>query len=96
LRGSAVQFEWDPEKSVSNLAKHGVSFDEASSVFGDPLATTIRDPDHSVLEERWLTTGLSTRGRVVIVWHAERDDTIRIVGAREATPRERRIYESGG
>ena len=90
-----MRFEWRPEKAAANLAKHGVSFEEASSVFGDPLATTVPDPDHSTSEERLLTTGMSNQQRVVIVWHTERDDTIRIIGAREATPRERRTYESG-
>ena len=90
-----MRFEWDSDKAASNLAKHGVSFEEASTVFGDPLATTITDPDHSVGEERLLTTGLSTPGRVLIVWHTDREDVIRIIGAREATPHERRIYESG-
>jgi len=89
-----VRFEWDSEKAASNLAKRGVSFEEASSVFGDPLATTIADPDHSAGEERFLTTGLSTQQRVLIVWHTDREDVIRIIGAREATRRERRIYES--
>ena len=90
-----MRFEWDSEKAASNLAKHSVSFDEASTVFGDPLATTIADPDHSIDEQRFLTTGLSTQQRVVIVWHTEREEVIRTIGAREATPRERRIYESG-
>jgi len=90
-----VRFEWDPSKAAANLAKHRVSFDEASTVFGDPLATTIVDPDRSQAEERLLTTGLSERQRVLIVWHTEVDDTVRIIGAREATPRERRTYESG-
>lgn len=90
-----MQFEWDPEKAISNEAKHGVSFDEASSVFGDPLATTVPDPDHSKTEEWFLTTGLSTRQRVLIVWHTNRGETIRIIGAREATSHERRIYKSG-
>ncbi len=87
-----MQFEWDAEKAASNIAKHGVSFEEASSVFGDPLATTIPDPDHSVDEERFLTTGMSNQQRVLVVWHTERGDVIRIIGTREATPRERRIY----
>ena len=90
-----MRFEWDSEKAALNLAKHGVSFEEANSVFGDPLATTIMDPDHSVGEQRSLTTGLSTQQRVLIVWHTDREDVIRIIGAREAMPRERRIYESG-
>lgn len=89
-----MQFEWAPEKAAANLGKHGVSFEEASSVFGDPLATTVRDPEHSLDEERLLTTGLSNQQRVVIVWHTEHGEAIRIIGAREATPRERRIYES--
>lgn len=90
-----MRFEWDLEKAASNLAKHAVSFEEAISVFGDPLATTVSDPDHSASEERFLTTGLSTQQRVLIVWHTDREDVIRIIGVREATPRERRIYESG-
>jgi len=90
-----VQFEWDPEKAVTNEANHGVSFEEATSVFGNPLATTVPDPDHSEGEERFLTTGLSSRQRVLIVWHTDRGEIIRIIGAREATPHERRIYESG-
>ena len=89
-----MQFEWDPDKAASNLDKHGVSFDEATSVFGDPLATTVRDWEHSLEEERFLTTGMSIQQRVVIVWHTEREETIRIVGGREATLRERRTYES--
>ena len=90
-----MQFEWDAEKAASNEAKHGVSFEEATMIFGDLLATTILDPDHSEGEERYLTTGLSDRQRVLIVWHTEREERIRIIGAREATPHERRIYESG-
>jgi hypothetical protein len=90
-----VQFEWDPEKRASNEAKHGVSFEEATTVFGDPLATTILDPGHSEGEEHFLTTGLSDRQRVLIVWHTERGEKTRIIGAREATPHEGRIYESG-
>ncbi len=90
-----MRFAWDPTKAVENVANHAVSFEEAHSVFGDPLATTIMDPDHSVGEERFLTTGLSRQQRSLIVWHTEEEDVIRIIGAREATPRERRMYESG-
>jgi hypothetical protein len=90
-----VRFEWDPEKAAANHARHGVSFEEARSVFGDTLATTIPDHDHSLYEERWLTTGLSGQNRVLIVWRTDRGATIRIIGARQATPTERRIYESG-
>jgi uncharacterized DUF497 family protein len=90
-----VKFEWDPEKASLNEAKHGVSFEEAISVFGDPLATSVPDPDHSESEERFLTTGLSSQQRVLIVWHTNRSETTRVIGAREATTHERRIYESG-
>lgn len=90
-----MRFEWDPEKAASNFAKHGVSFEEASTVFGDPMATTVGDPEHSVGEERWLTTGLSRQHRVVIVWHTDRGCIVRIIGARLATSNERRAYESG-
>ena len=90
-----MRFDWDPTKAAENVANHEVSFEEAQSVFGDPLATTIGDPDHSLDEERFLTTGLSRQQRLIIVWHTEEEDVIRIIGAREATSRERRIYESG-
>lgn len=90
-----MQCEWDAEKAASNFAKHGVSFDEASTVFGDRLATTGSDLNHSVGEERWLTTGLSSQHRLVIVWHTNREGAVRIIGARQATPGERRTYESG-
>ena len=89
-----MQFEWDPAKAARNLAKHGVSFDEASTVFGDPLAGTILDPQHSDEEPRFVTIGLSTSRRLVTVAHAEREDRIRIISARRATRRERRKYES--
>jgi hypothetical protein len=90
-----VRFEWDADKAASNFAKHGVSFEEASTVFGDPLATTVPDPDHSDGEERSLTTGLTANGRLVIVCHTDRGDAMRIFSARPATPNERRTYESG-
>ena len=90
-----MRFDWDPTKAAENVANHEVSFEEAQSVFGDPLATTIGAPDHSLGEERFLTTGLSRQQRLLIVWHTEEENVIRIIGAREATPRERRTYESG-
>jgi uncharacterized DUF497 family protein len=90
-----VRFEWDPEKAIANVAKRGISFEEASTIFGDPLATTVSDQDHSSDEERWLTTGLSRQQRLLIVWHTNRGDVVRIIGARQATPNERRTYESG-
>lgn len=90
-----VQFEWHPEKAQKNLTKHGVSFDEAAAVFGDPLAVTIHDPDHSHEEERFLTTGLSKRQRLIIVAHTAREGRVRIISAREVTSQERSQYESG-
>jgi len=90
-----MKFAWDLVKAAENLVNHGVSFAEASSIFGDPLATTVADPDHSIGEEQFLTTGLSTQQRPIIAWHTEEKDVIRIIGAREATSHERRIYESG-
>lgn len=90
-----MRFDWDPTKAAENLVIHAVSFEEAKSVLGDPLATTIADPDHSIGEERFLTTGLSIQRRLIIVWHTEEGDMIRIIGAREVTPQERRTYESG-
>lgn len=76
-----MEFEWDTEKDQGNQAKHDISFDEASSVFGDPFAVTIEDPDHSWEERRFLTTGYSTRQRLLIVGHNDRDDRIRIINA---------------
>lgn len=91
-----MECAWDPGKAAANLAGHGVSFEEAATVFDDSLATTVHDPDHSDGEEdRWLTTGLSIAGRLVIVWHTDREVVVRIIGARLASPNERRIYESG-
>ena len=90
-----MEFEWDDSKAEANLRKHGVSFDEAASVFGDPLAITFFDPAHSDDEDRFLTIGMSKDGRVVILSHTDRDDRIRIISAREATRGERRGYEDG-
>ena len=90
-----IEFEWDPKKAASNLAKHGVSFDEGASAFRDPLSLTISDPDHSEDENRYLLLGQSSDGRLVVVSHTERGARIRIIGARLAEPRERRDYEEG-
>jgi hypothetical protein len=90
-----LQFEWDGTKAARNLARHGVSFEEAATVFRDPLSQTGRDPDHSGDEEQFVIFGVSTGGRLLIVAHVERGDTIRIISARRATPGERRIYEEG-
>ena len=88
----AVQFVWDPRKAAGNQRKHGVSFEEASTVFGDPLALTIPDTAHSVGEQRFVTVGRSAQQRMVVVVHADRDGTLRIISARLATPRERRDH----
>ena len=88
-----MQFEWNPDKDRENQAKHGVSFDEGSTVFGDPFAITIDDPDHSSDEHRLLTTGYSDRQRLIIMAHTDRDERIRIISAREVTAAERRDYE---
>jgi uncharacterized protein len=88
-----VNFEWDPAKANKNHRKHGVSFPESTSVFGDPLAVTFPDPDHSTFEQRFITVGLSSAGRVLIVSHADRNDRLRIISARKATGRERKRYE---
>jgi uncharacterized DUF497 family protein len=89
-----VQFEWDALKAARSLAKHGVSFDEASTVFGDPCAGTIADPLHSMEEMRFVTMGNSASGRLLAVVHADRGEAIRIISARRATRRERIRYES--
>ncbi len=90
-----MDFEWDPEKDEANQRKHGVSFEEASTVFGDPLAWTIADPDHSADEARFVTTGSSTQQRLIIVAHTDREGRIRLINAREVTAAERQIYEEG-
>ena len=90
-----LKFEWDDAKAQANLAKHGVSFEEAASVFGDPLALTFSDPDHSRGEKRWLTFGVSHTGRLLVIAHTERGRAIRIISARKATRHERGIYEQG-
>jgi hypothetical protein len=88
-----VKFQWDPKKATRNLARHGVSFKEASTVFGDPLASTIPDPDHSVEELRFLTMGRSAAGRLIVVSHTERGEDTRIIGARPGTRGEKKRYE---
>ena len=90
-----AEFEWDTEKAESNLQKHEVSFEEATTVFFDPLSLTIPDPLYSDEENRFVITGLFSQQRQLVVAHSERDDRIRIISARLATPSERRKYESG-
>jgi uncharacterized DUF497 family protein len=88
-----LRFEWDGKKAAGNSRKHGVSFPEASTAFADPLSLTIQDPPHSEQEDRFILLGESNRRRLVVVVHVERGDSIRIISARLATPRERRKYE---
>lgn len=88
-----MNFEWDPAKARNNRRKHRVTFEEAATVYGDPLALTYPDPDHSISEHRFITVGMSTAGRVLIVAHAERHESIRIISSRKATHSERKQYE---
>lgn len=90
-----MEFEWDPNKSDANLKKHGVSFHEASTVFGDPLSITFNDPGHSIGEHRLLTFGYSRINQLLAVVHTERHVKTRIISARRATRQERKIYEDG-
>lgn len=90
-----LRFEWDPAKAAGNLVKHGVSFEEASTVFADPLGRIADDPRHSTEEPRFVLLGQSERQRLLAVMYTERADTIRLISARGATPRERRAYEEG-
>jgi len=90
-----MEFEWDPKKANSNLRKHQVSFEEASSALSDPMAATGADPDHSIGEFRYVTFGISERGRLLVVAHTEQSETIRIISARLASRREKKIYEEG-
>jgi len=89
----ALEFEWDSDKADRNLREHGVSFDEATTVFRDTLSITIADPDHSASEHRFIDVGMSHRGELLVVSYTEREDKIRIISARRATRAERRNYE---
>ena len=88
-------FEWDGAKARQNLKKHRISFEEASTIFGDPLSATIDDPLHSSEENRFVTIGQSVRHRLLVVVHTDRGDRIRIISARVATRNERKSYEKG-
>jgi uncharacterized DUF497 family protein len=89
-----LKFEWHPHKASMNKRKHKVSFEEASTLFADPLSATVFDPDHSDTEDRYITVGFSARKRLLMVSHSERGDSIRIISARELTPLERQEYEA--
>ena len=88
-----MRFDWDSKKAQTNLKKHGVSFDEAATVFLDPNAMSGPDPDHSMYEERYITFGYSQLGRLVAVCHTYRPGAIRIINARRVTRNERKLYE---
>jgi uncharacterized DUF497 family protein len=90
-----MEFEWDPKKAETNKRKHRVSFQEGATVFGDPLAITYADPDHSEGEGRYITFGLSAQKRLLVVSHAHRGGRTRIISTRPMTRKERKIYEQG-
>jgi len=90
-----MRFEWNEEKARANLEKHGVSFEEARTVFDDLLYVDFYDPDHSYDEHRYILAGESRQGRLLLVSYTERGDVIRLISAREVTPAEREIYEEG-
>jgi uncharacterized DUF497 family protein len=88
-----VEFQWDPNKAEHNRRKHGIDFDEAVTIFSDPLELTIYDPDHSIVEDRFVSIGQSISGRLLVVGYTERESTIRLIFARRATSLERLDYE---
>jgi len=90
-----MKIEWDPKKAKLNLRKHRVSFEEAATALSDPMAATGADPDHSITEERYVTFGVSERGRLLVVAHTDEEETIRIINARIARKGERELYEEG-
>lgn len=90
-----TKFEWDPRKAKLNVSKHRVSFEGATTVFRDPLSVTAPDPDHSIRDNRFVTLGMSSAGRLLTIFYAEQGESIRIISARNATKQERKIYEEG-
>lgn len=90
-----LNFEWDDSKAKENFKKHGVGFDEATTIFSDPFSMTIPDPDHSIGEERHIELGTSDKNRVLVVAYAERGSSMRIINCRKATSRERKLYKEG-
>ena len=90
-----MKIEWDPRKAKSNFRKHGVLFQEAATALNDPMSATGADPDHSMTEDRYITFGVSERGRLLVVSHTEEGETIRIITARKASKGERELYEEG-
>lgn len=90
-----MEFEWNPDKAALNLEKHDISFQEAATVFNDPLSVTFPDPDHSVGESRYIIIGISRFRQLLVVAHTDRKEKVRIIGARKATRQEKRFYEEG-
>ena len=90
-----MEFEWNAAKATANERKHRVSFEEAVSMFLDPLAVSGPDPDHSAGESRYLTFGMSSLGRMIVVAHTHRSGSIRLISARRVTRKERKLYEQG-
>lgn len=90
-----MKFEWDTRKAKLNLRKHSISFEEATTAFRDPFSATAPDPDHSSSENRFITFGLSSRGKLLTISHTERGESIRIINARHVTKQERETYEEG-
>lgn len=90
-----MEFEWNPDKAKLNLEKHGISFQEATTVFNDPLSVTFPDPDHSIGENRYVIIGVSQFGQLLVVSHTDRGEKVRIISARKATQQEKRFYEEG-
>ncbi len=88
-----MRIEWDAQKARTNAKKHAVTFEEAATALRDPMAATGADPDHSITEERYITFGISQQGRLLVVAHTEKRDTIRIISARKASKGERTLYE---
>jgi uncharacterized protein len=89
-----LTFEWDEVKNAANVLKHGISFEQASEIFLDPLSLTIQDPEHSDVENRFVTIGTTLVGMIVVAIHVDREGRVRMISARLATPKERRDYES--
>lgn len=90
-----MEFEWNPDKAKLNFEKHGVSFQEAATVFNDALSVTFPDPDHSIGENRYVIIGTSRFGQLLVVAHTDRGEKLRIISARKATRQEKRFYEAG-
>jgi uncharacterized protein len=90
-----MKIEWDSKKAKSNLKKHGVSFEEAATALSDPMAATGIDPDHSITEDRYVTFGVSEKGKLIVVSHTEGNEIVRIISARKASKGERELYEKG-